>query len=148
MLLRIALLIGLSLASSSVFAKTCALAISGTDAMKYDKTELKIDADCTEVELTLTHAGKLQKTAMGHGWVLSKTADIEAIAKDGLAAGPGSDYIKSGDDRVIAHTKIIGGGESTSIKFSTSGLTKGGDYSFFCPFPGHHAVMKGKFIFG
>jgi azurin len=148
MYLRLILLLSLLFISSTVFAKTCALEISGNDAMKYDKTELKIAADCTEVELTLKHIGKLPKTAMGHGWVLSKTGDVEAIAKDGAAAGIGSDYIKSGDNRVIAHTKIVGGGESTSIKFPTSSLTKGGDYTFFCPFPGHHANMKGKFVFG
>ena len=41
----------------------------------------------------------------------------------------------------------IGGGESTEITFSTEKLKSGGDYSFFCSFPGHWAIMKGKFKF-
>jgi azurin len=48
---------------------------------------------------------------------------------------------------VIAHTKVVGGGESTSVKFPVSKLTKGGDYTFFCSFPGHYGLMKGKLIY-
>jgi azurin len=33
------------------------------------------------------------------------------------------------------------------VKFPTSALTKGGDYTFFCSFPGHAALMKGKLAF-
>ncbi|WP_198675019.1 plastocyanin/azurin family copper-binding protein [Aliidiomarina taiwanensis] len=57
-----------------------------------------------------------------------------------------NDYLPEDQSKVIAATKIIGGGESTTITFSTSGLEKGGDYTFFCSFPGHWAIMQGKFI--
>ncbi|HWU52342.1 MAG TPA: plastocyanin/azurin family copper-binding protein, partial [Tahibacter sp.] len=30
--------------------------------------------------------------------------------------------------------------------FAGSALKAGGDYSFFCSFPGHWAIMKGKLI--
>ena len=30
----------------------------------------------------------------------------------------------------------------------SSGLKKGEDYSYECTFPGHNALMKGKFTFG
>jgi azurin len=32
------------------------------------------------------------------------------------------------------------------VKFDTSKLEAGGDYSFFCTFPGHISMMKGKVI--
>jgi azurin len=48
--------------------------------------------------------------------------------------------------RVIAHTKIIGGGETTKITFPGKALTAGGDYSFYCSFPGHSTMMKGKLV--
>src|ERR1700753_1198043 len=67
--------------------KVCKLAISGNDLMQYDKTELIVAADCTSVELTLTHTGKLPKEAMGHNWVLVNTPDISAVASSGLTAG-------------------------------------------------------------
>lgn len=129
-------------------AKTCALEISSSDGMRYDKTELKVDASCTEVRLTLIHAGKLAASIMGHNWVLAKTADVAAVASDGIKAGAAGEYIAAADKRTIAHTRLIGGGQTTSVTFSTKGLTKGGDYSFFCSFPGHSSLMKGRFFFG
>jgi len=81
----------------------------------------------------------------GHNWVLSKTADFQAIAQAGMSAGIDNNYVPQNDPRVLASTKVIGGGESTSITFSISALDKAGDYTFFCSFPGHWAIMKGSF---
>ena len=142
--------LSLMLAASSAFAadKVCKVDISSTDQMTFDKKEITVAADCTEVEVTLHHVGKLPAAAMGHNWVLAKTADAQLVANDGLAAGIANDHIKKGDTRAIAHTKIIGGGQTTSVKFPTSALQKGGAYTFFCSFPGHIALMKGTFKFG
>ena len=84
---------------------------------------------------------------MGHNWVLTDTANAQAVGTDGMSAGPANQYVKPNDDRVYASTKIIGGGESTSITFSTEKLKAGGDYTFICSYPGHWAIMKGKFMF-
>jgi azurin len=129
-------------------AKLCKLEISGNDQIQYDKKQLKIDADCTSVELTLTHAGKLAATVMGHDWVLTKAEDLTGVANDGLAAGAANNYVKKDDPRVIAHTKVVGGGESTSVTFATSLLKKGQSYKYECTFPGHNGLMNGDFIFG
>ena len=134
--------------SSTAFAKTCQVTIGGNDQMQFDKTSIPVAADCTEVELTLKHTGKLPATAMGHNWVLTKTADFQPVATAGTSAGVANAYVPKGDARVIAATKLVGGGESTTVKFSTSKLTKGGDYTFFCSFPGHWSLMKGKLVFG
>ena len=128
--------------------KVCKLEITGTDAMQFDKKELSVAGDCTQVEVTLHHSGKLPAQAMGHNWVLAKTADVAGVSSDGIAAGFANDHIKKDDARVIAHTKIVGGGQTTSITFPTSALTKGGAYTFFCSFPGHSSIMKGAFKFG
>jgi azurin len=127
--------------------KVCKLEIAGTDAMQFDKKELAVAGDCTSVELTLKHSGKLPAQAMGHNWVLTKTADVAGVASDGIGAGFAKDHIKAGDTRVIAHTKIIGGGQTTSITFPTSALKKGESYTYFCSFPGHSSIMKGAFKF-
>jgi azurin len=126
--------------------KVCKLAISGNDAIQYDKKQLTITSDCTQVELTLTHAGKLPAQSMGHDWVLVKAEDLAAVANDGLTAGLANGYVKAGDTRVIAHTKVVGGGESTSVTFPTSALKKGQAYKYLCTFPGHNALMNGDFI--
>ncbi|HMN35484.1 MAG TPA: azurin [Chiayiivirga sp.] len=136
------------LLSTQLQAKTCELSIDSTDQMTFSAKELSVGADCTEVKLTLHHVGKLAKNVMGHNWVLTKTADYQPVAQDGMKAGLDADYLKADDDRIIAHTALIGGGETTSVTFPVSKLEKGGDYTFFCSFPGHWAVMHGKLVFG
>ena len=53
-------------ASGNAFAaKTCKVELTGTDAMQFDKKEIAVAADCTDVEVTLHHGGKLPAQAMG-----------------------------------------------------------------------------------
>jgi azurin len=127
--------------------KFCKVDIASTDQMTFDKKEIVIAGDCTEIEVTLKHTGKLPAAAMGHNWVLTRTADMQPVANEGLTAGIANDYIKKGVARVIASTKIIGGGQTTSVKFPASKLKKGEAYTFFCSFPGHVALMKGPLKF-
>ena len=142
--------LSLLFAASSAFAadKVCKVDIAGNDQMQFDKKEISVAADCTQVEVTLNHPGKQPATVMGHNWVLTRTADVAAVATDGMGAGLPNDYIKKGDTRVIAHTKVIAGGQTATVSFATSLLKKGESYTFFCSFPGHYAVMKGAFKIG
>ena len=118
------------------------VSISGDDAMKFDKSEIKVKAGQT-VKLTLTHTGTLPKNAMGHNFVLlSAGVDPAEFGTKAMGAVE-TDYIPEGDDQVIAHTKLIGGGESVTIEFAAP---EAGTYDFMCSFPGHFALMKGKFI--
>ena len=82
---------------------------------------------------------------MGHNWVLTTTADYTPVASAAQAAGP-PNYVPEGDPRIIGATNMIGGGEETSVTFDISGLEPGGDYTYFCSFPGHNVLMNGKFI--
>ena len=148
MILRTALALLLLAVAPGAFAKTCKVAVGSNDAMQFDTAEIKLAGDCTKVELTLRHAGKMPVTAMGHNWVLAKTADFRPLAIAGQRASAADGYLPKGDARIIAHTKLIGGGESTTVTFATGTLRKGGDYTFFCSFPGHWSLMKGKLVFG
>jgi len=127
------------------FASTCELSIDSTDQMRFTETELRVPAGCETVNLTLTHSGSLAKTVMGHNWVLVESDHLSAVATAAMAAGAANNYLPEGDDRILAATDLIGGGESTSIEFSVADL-KGKDLTFFCSFPGHSALMKGAFI--
>jgi len=129
--------------AAPVWAADCAVEIEGNDAMQFNKATIAVPASCKEFTVKLKHAGKLPKTSMGHNWVLAKTADVQGVANDGIPAGAAKDYVKEGDARVIAHTKLIGGGESDSVKFPTAKLKAGESYTYFCSFPGHSALMKG-----
>lgn len=136
----------LTLASGHLLAAECAVTVDSTDQMTYNTKEIVIDKSCKTFTVNLEHSGSLPKNVMGHNWVLSKKADAQAIATDGLAAGIDKDYLKDGDTRIIAHTKIIGAGEKDSVTFDVSKLKAGEDYEFFCSFPGHISMMKGSVV--
>ncbi len=130
-----------------VMAATCETTIEGNDAMQYNLKEIVVDQSCQQFTVHLKHVGKLPVAAMGHNWILTKTADYQPVATAGAPAGLANGYMPQNDPRIIAHTKLIGGGESDSVTFDTSKLTAGGDYTFFCSFPGHWALMKGVLKF-
>lgn len=142
-LFRNAILIASVALAGSVVAADCEITIEANDAMRYGTSEISIDKSCQEFTVHLKHVGKLPAASMGHNWVLSKTADVEAISKDAIAAGRDNGYLKADDSRVIAHTKMLGGGEEDSVTFETSKLKGDEGYAFFCSFPGHYAMMKG-----
>ena len=144
-LLAAAALLGAFALPMYAHADPCKLEISGNDQMQYDKQELSAPATCKEITVTLHHSGKLPKEAMGHNWALVNAADFSAVANAGMSAGLASNYVPAGDKRVLAHTKIVGGGESDSVTFPSSLLKKGGDYKYLCTFPGHNALMHGVF---
>jgi azurin len=131
----------------SALARTCALTIDSNDRMQFTAPTLTVARDCKEVVLTLKHTGRMPAQAMGHNWVLTRTADVQPVAQAGMRSSLANSYLAPGDARVIAHTAVIGGGQSTSVRFATSKLTRGGDYTFFCSFPGHSGIMKGKLVF-
>ena len=133
----------LTLASSQLMAAEWKVTVDSTDQMSFDTKDVSIDKSCKTFTVELKHSGSLPKNVMGHNWVLSKTADMQPIATDGLAAGIDKNYLKDGDTRIIAHTKIIGAGETDSVTFDVSKLAAGESYGFFCSFPGHISMMKG-----
>ena len=134
----------LTLASGHLLAAECAVTVDSTDQMSYNTKEIVIDKSCKTFTVNLTHSGSLPKNVMGHNWVLSKTADMAGVATDGMAAGLDKNYLKDGDTRIIAHTKIIGAGEKDSVTFDVSKLNPAETYEFFCTFPGHNSMMKGS----
>ena len=128
--------------------KDCATTITGSDAMQYDVGSITIPASCSKFTINLKHGGTMAATAMGHNVVITKASDVQAVDADGMAAGAAANYIKPGDTRVIAHTKVVGGGESTSVSFDPKKLKDGGPYEFFCSFPGHATMMHGTISVG
>ncbi|BBP85738.1 azurin [Pseudomonas sp. No.21] len=133
----------LALASAPLLAAECSVDVEGTDQMTFNTKEIKVSKSCKTFTVNLKHVGKLPKNVMGHNWVLSKTADAQAIATEGMTAGVDKDYLKADDARIIAHTKLIGGGETATTTIDVSKLAAGESYEFFCSFPGHVSMMKG-----
>lgn len=136
------------LLSAPAMAADCSATVESTDAMKFTTSSLVVPKSCKDFTVTLKHTGKLPKTVMGHNFVVGKASDIAGINTDGMKAGAAANYVKAGDARVIAASKVIGGGESTTVKIPVAKLKAGEQYNFVCTFPGHSSIMKGTLTLG
>ena len=123
----------------------CSTDLSANDAMQYSSKEIAIPASCQQFTVHFKHAGSMPKAAMGHNVVVAKTSDLNGVIKDGMKAGPAADYVKAGDERVLAKTKLLGGGESDSLTLDVAAI-KAAPYSFVCTFPGHTGSMRGTIV--
>jgi len=124
-------------------AKVVEVTITGSDAMQYDQKEVTVKAG-ESVKLTFKHVGALPKTAMGHNIaILKPESDMAGFASACIAASA-TDYIPAEGEMkklVVAHTKMLGGGEEDVIEVT---FEEAGVYPFLCTFPGHFAIMNGK----
>jgi len=137
---------GLLAFGGTAAAANCTIKLNGDDRMQFDQKEVTVSASCKTINIELAHTGKLPAAAMGHNVVVAATADVQAINAAGAKAGAAAGYLAKDDAKVLAATDMIGGGESTKTSFPASKLKAGGDYTFFCSFPGHAALMKGKLV--
>jgi azurin len=116
--------------------------ITSNDGMRFDVRKINVSSG-QKVRVTLTHTGKLDKRIMGHNVVFLKNGVKPSAFAVKAAAARDNDYIPEETTEVIAHTKMIGGGETTVIEFIAP---EAGTYNYICSFPGHYAMMKGKLI--
>jgi azurin len=120
-----------------------AVEITVGDQMKYDLTAFEVKPG-QKVQLTVKNMGKLPKETMGHEVaVLAWNTDAAKFVEDGLAH-PETDFIAPDQQsKVLAHTKLLGPGESDTITFTAPRIPA--SYDYVCTFPGHFASgMKGK----
>ena len=121
------------------------LEITGNDQMQYDKKELTV-TEGQKVTLTLKHIGKFAKAAMGHNVVILKAGTAIPTFAMKCAPAAATDYIPQDEESkklIIAHTDMVGGGETTSVTFTAPAA---GEYPYLCTFPGHFGLMTGKLI--
>jgi len=121
-----------------------AINLTADDTMKFNLAEIRAKPG-EALRLTLKNIGQMPKQVMGHNWVLVKPmsdSDLNAFGMKASTVAP--DYLPGDRSSVIAHTKLIGGGESDTIEFNAPSAP--GEYPFLCTFPGHFALMKGKLI--
>lgn len=134
-------LLGLSMFASPAQAGTV-LELSANDTMQYDNKVFEVPVG-VEITLVFTNKGALPKAAMGHNVVILKPgSDVMAFGAGSVVAA-GTEYIPQDGplaDQILAHTKLLGPGESDTITFT---LEAAGAYPFICSFPGHFALMRG-----
>lgn len=118
--------------------------ITGDDLMKYNVAEIRAKAGETLV-VTLKNIGKIPKPAMAHNWVLLKPmseAEVGAFAMAATAKPP--EFLPPDMSAVLAHIKMLGSGETGSVKVTVPSAP--GEYPYICTFPGHYLLMRGKMI--
>lgn len=121
--------------------------IGSTDQMQYTVREFTV-APGQEVELTLVHEGRLAAQVMGHNVVILRQGENHMAFGTEVMVQGGSmdnDYLPEGmRSRVLAWTRMIGGGETDTIRFTAP--EEPGDYPFLCTFPGHFGAMNGRML--
>ena len=140
-----AMILGLS-GTLALAEESCVTTIESDDALRFTPDKIEIPVSCKTFTVTLKHTGRLPKLAMGHNWVLAKLGDLDGVSRTGMLAGADSSYVDPKDSRVLAHTGVVGGGESSSVTFDVSTLVPGERYGFVCTFAGHSPVMRGTII--
>ncbi|OYX28289.1 MAG: azurin [Flavobacteriales bacterium 32-35-8] len=128
---------------AEVSSNVTEIVITGDDMMKFDLSEIKVKAG-QKVKITLRHKGKMDVNVMGHNFVILKQGVDVAEFGGKAAVARDTKYIPVGSENdIVAHTDLIGGGQTSSVEFDAP---EAGTYDFLCSFPGHYALMKGKFI--
>jgi azurin len=117
--------------------------LTGNDRMQYSDTLFKVKAS-EKVKLTFRNIGKMPKNSMGHNFVLlAQGTDFTNFATEAMKARD-NDYIPEQlSSSIIAHTRLVGPGETDEIAFS---VPNKGIYDFLCSFPGHYGTMRGKLV--
>lgn len=119
------------------------IVLEGNDQMLFDKTLFRVKAG-QPIKLKLTNVGTLPAEAMSHNAVvLHLGANVQEFGEAAVTAKD-HDYIPQNlTSEVVAHTKMLGPGESDEITLT---LPEAGVYDFVCTFPGHWGTMRGKIV--
>ena len=110
--------------------------IKADDHMKFDVTTIEAKPG-QKITVTLTNIGTSPKASMGHNLVvLDRNANLPGFL-DSASMAAADDYVPKNAKGVLAHTKLLGPGESDTITFSAPYVS--GDYPYLCSFPGHYS---------
>ncbi|MDB6164076.1 MAG: azurin [Xanthomonadaceae bacterium] len=146
LLILVLALLAFLFAAGAARADNCSIDLKVGDSMKFDQRTVSVSSTCKSITIHLAHQGQMPAQSMGHNVVITSTDAFQSVANDGLKAGLSGNYVPPNDKRVIASTKIIGGGEKTTSSFAGSLLKPGAAYTFFCSAPGHSSVMRGQLL--
>jgi azurin len=93
-----------------------------------------------KISVTFKNVGNTPKFSMGHNFVLlDKSVNEQNVTKflDTASTEAAHDYVPPGAKEVLAHSKLLGPGESEVVTFTAPFVP--GDYLYLCTFPGHYS---------
>ena len=108
--------------------------------MRYDVTAFDASPG-QKVSVTIKNIGTTPKFSMGHNFVLLdriiNTGNVQSAFLDKASTEASHDYVPPGAKEVLAHSKLLGPGESEVVAFNAPYIP--GDYLYVCSFPGHYS---------
>lgn len=124
------------------FAQDAKVEITGNDQMQFNIKAFEVTQG-QKVVLSFKHIGQLPAAAMGHNVVILQAGTAIPAFSAKCATAKDNQYIPTDEESkklIVAHTKMLGGGESDEVTFTAPAA---GSYPFICSFPGHFAIMQG-----
>src|SRR5205809_7466512 len=114
--------------------------IQADDKMRYDLTAFDASPG-QKISVTIKNIGTTPKFSMGHNFVLLdriiNTGNIQSAFLDKASTEASHDYVPTGAKEVLAHSKLLGPGESEVVIFNAPYIP--GEYLYVCSFPGHYS---------
>jgi azurin len=122
---------------------TDTIRLQANENMRFDKEVFKVHAG-KKVSLIFKNTAAPSVAAMSHNVVIltpgTEIADFAEVARNAQK----EQFIPSAAaSLIIAHTRLIGGGESDEVDFT---INQPGVYDFICSYPGHWGTMQGKIV--
>ena len=122
---------------------TDTIELQANENMRFDKEMFKIKTG-KKIRLIFKNTGPPSNTAMAHNVVILKKGTDIADFADAVHNAKNEQYVPSSvGSLVIAHTKLVSGGDSDEVDFT---ISQPGIYDYICSFPGHWGTMQGKIV--
>lgn len=113
--------------------------INADDKMKYDNTAFDAKPG-QKISVTFKNVGTTPKFSMGHNFVMLdrtvNTGNVQTFL-DKASTEASHDYVPPGAKEVLAHSKLLGPGETDIVVFNAPFIP--GEYLYLCSFPGHYS---------
>jgi azurin len=122
---------------------TDSVQLKANENMRFDKELFRVRAG-KKISLIFRNTGAKSATSMAHNVVILKSGVDIADFADVAHNAKNEQYVPSSlDSLMIAHTRLVSGGDSDHVEFI---IPKPGVYDFICSFPGHWGTMQGKIV--
>jgi azurin len=122
---------------------TDSIQLKANENMRFDKELFRVRAG-KKISLIFKNTGAKSAASMAHNVVILKSGIDIADFADIARSAKTEQYVPSSlDSLIIAHTRLVSGGDSDQVEFI---IPKPGIYDFICSFPGHWGTMQGKIV--
>jgi len=117
--------------------------LEANENMRFNQELLRVRAG-KKIMLILKNTSAKSNMSMSHNVVILNTGTDIADFADVARKAKNEQYVPSQlTSIIIAHTKLVSGGESDKVEFV---MPHAGVYDFICSFPGHWGTMQGKIV--